>query len=49
MTHLGPFTSEVEAAIARDLKAIDLHGPYARLNFPDLAKPRPATAQSRDA
>jgi hypothetical protein len=48
-THLGPFTSEVEAAIARDLKAIELHGPYARLNFPDLAQQRvPSTAQTSD-
>ena len=35
---LGPFNSEAEAAIARDLKAIELHGPYACLNFPDLAE-----------
>lgn len=49
VTHLGPFTSEVEAALARDLKAIELHGPYARLNFPELAEGHAMPAGSRDA
>jgi hypothetical protein len=43
---LGPFKDEVEAAIARDLEAIKQHGPYAHLNFPDLAKSRLPTARS---
>jgi hypothetical protein len=33
-TYLGPFDSESEAARARDRKAIELFGQYARLNFP---------------
>jgi hypothetical protein len=33
-TYLGPFDSEIEAARARDRKAIELFGEYARLNFP---------------
>jgi hypothetical protein len=33
-TYLGPFDSEIEAARARDRKAIEFFGQYARLNFP---------------
>jgi hypothetical protein len=32
---LGPFDTEIEAAKARDKKALQLHGEYAWLNFPD--------------
>ena len=31
--YVGRFNSEIEAAHARDLKAIELHGEYANLNF----------------
>jgi len=33
--HLGSYADEVEAAKARDRKAVELHGPYAYLNFPE--------------
>jgi hypothetical protein len=33
-TYLGPFDTAIEAARARDRKAIELFGEYARLNFP---------------
>jgi hypothetical protein len=33
--HLGPFDTEVEAAKARDKKAIELFGEFAWLNFPE--------------
>jgi hypothetical protein len=33
--YLGLFDDEVEAAKARDRKAVELHGQYAYLNFPD--------------
>lgn len=34
-THfVGSFDDEVEAAKARDRLALELHGPFARLNFP---------------
>lgn len=32
--HLGYFMDEVEAALAYDTAALDLHGKFARLNFP---------------
>jgi hypothetical protein len=32
---LGPFDSELEAARARDFRAVELHGPYAHVNLPD--------------
>ncbi len=32
---LGTYADEVEAAKARDRKAVELHGPYAYLNFPE--------------
>jgi len=34
-TYLGPFDSEIEAARARDRKAIQLFGEYAGLNLPE--------------
>lgn len=34
--NLGYYNNEKEAAIARDKKAIELYGKYARLNFPEL-------------
>lgn len=34
--YVGLFDSEVVAAIARDRKAIELHGEFASLNFPNL-------------
>jgi hypothetical protein len=33
--YLGLFEDEVDAAKARDRKAVELHGPYAYLNFPE--------------
>lgn len=35
MYHLGSFDNPEEAARARDAKAIELHGPYAWVNFPE--------------
>lgn len=35
--HVGRFDDEVQAAIARDGVAIELHGAFARLNFPEAA------------
>lgn len=32
--HIGLFNSETEAAIARDSKALEMHGEFAQLNFP---------------
>lgn len=36
--YLGCFLCPIEAALARDVAAIDLYGEYAGLNFPDLHK-----------
>jgi hypothetical protein len=44
VTHLGPFTTELEAALARDLKAMAQHGSYAHLNFPQFTGRYQATA-----
>lgn len=32
---LGKFTSEIDAAVAHDVKAKELHGEFASLNFPE--------------
>ena len=37
--HIGVFESEVDAAIARDAMARELHGKFASLNFPDEVAP----------
>jgi hypothetical protein len=34
-TNLGPFDSDIAAARARDRKARELFGEFARLNFPE--------------
>ncbi len=34
VAYLGPFDSEIEAARARDYRAVEVHGPYAHLNLP---------------
>ena len=34
VVNLGLFDTEIEAAHARDRKALELHGPFARLNLP---------------
>jgi len=44
--YLGVFDDPVEAAKAYDRKARELHGPYARLNFPDDTE-RPAIADAK--
>jgi hypothetical protein len=33
--YLGPFDNAIEAAVARDRKAIQMHAEFARLNFPE--------------
>ena len=35
VTNLGSFDTDIEAARARDRKALELHGEYAWLNFPE--------------
>ena len=32
--HIGTFNTDIEAAKAYDKKAIELHGEFAKLNFP---------------
>lgn len=34
--HLGSFSSEMDAAVAYDLAANEMHGDFARLNFPAM-------------
>jgi hypothetical protein len=41
--HLGNYASEIEAALAYDAAAGDLHGQAARFNFPDGLSPELAT------
>lgn len=36
---IGLFTDEIEAALARDAKALELHGEFAYLNFPNGPPP----------
>jgi hypothetical protein len=38
--HVGTFSDEVEAAKARDRKAVELFGSFARLNFPEEVAPK---------
>jgi hypothetical protein len=37
LKYLGSYTDGMKAAIARDLAALELHGEFAVLNFPELA------------
>ena len=38
MVHLGNFETKEQAAIVYDLWAVDIHGPFAKTNFPIVSK-----------
>jgi hypothetical protein len=48
-TYLGPFDSAIEAARARDYKAVELFGEYASLNCPDEWPPERRAAVIEEA
>ena len=49
VTNLGPFDCEIEAARARDRKAIELFGEFARLNLPEEWPPERRAAVMAEA
>jgi len=49
VTNLGPFDSEIEAARARDYRAVEMHGPYVHLNLPDEWPPERREAVMEEA
>lgn len=48
-THLGPFDSAIEAARARDFKAVEFFGEFARLNLPEEWPPERRAAVMAEA